>query len=61
MKVWNQIALGLILAVPTLGQTVSPATSPAVPILLEIAMNRGSAREGTGIMTGTTFFVTKFT
>jgi hypothetical protein len=38
MKVWNQIALGLILAAPMLGQTVSTSTSAAVPILLKAAL-----------------------
>jgi TonB family protein len=33
MRVWNQLALGLLLAVPALGQTTSATTAPTVPIL----------------------------
>ncbi|MGO4880301.1 MAG: energy transducer TonB [Bryobacteraceae bacterium] len=36
MTLSTQIALGLLLAVPTLGQT--PTAAPAVPILLEAAL-----------------------
>jgi hypothetical protein len=38
MRTWNQIVLGVLLAVPALGQTAPPATVPAVPILQEAAV-----------------------
>jgi hypothetical protein len=38
MVVWNQLVLGLLLAVSVLGQTNLATTAPAVPILLEAAL-----------------------
>ncbi|MGA3082519.1 MAG: hypothetical protein ABSD44_14295 [Terracidiphilus sp.] len=38
MKIWNQFAMGLLLAVPLLGETASAAKAPTVPILLEAAL-----------------------
>ena len=38
MRICNQLVLGLLLAVPVLGQTTLAATAPAVPILLEAAL-----------------------
>lgn len=38
MRTWNQLAVALLLAVPMLGQTPAPASSPEVPILLEAAL-----------------------
>jgi hypothetical protein len=38
MRVWNQLVLGLLLAVPVLGQTTLATKAPAVPILLEAAL-----------------------
>jgi hypothetical protein len=38
MRIWNQLALGLALVVPGLGQTSSAATAPEVPILRAAAL-----------------------
>jgi hypothetical protein len=38
MRIWNQLMIGLLLAIPSLGQTPTVAAAPAVPILLEAAL-----------------------
>ncbi len=38
MKIWNQLAVALLVTVPMLGQTPAEEVPPAVPILLEAAL-----------------------
>ena len=38
MRIWNQLVIGVLLAIPAQGQTPPVATAPAVPILLEAAL-----------------------
>jgi hypothetical protein len=52
MKQWNQIALGLLLAIPASGQTAPSAAIPNLPRLLEAALPRYPAIAETAHLTG---------